>query len=81
MERVVKVSSTDDPSGPSPEDLKHLEETILNWLHTRPPGWRWVFSGRMFTQEETIQRFKKDREFHRRILEAAILKSINDFKK
>jgi len=69
-----------DPVTLSSEDIRKLEKSILNWLQNRPAEWRWAYGGRFFTKAQSIESFKKDKEFHRLILEAALLKSINDFK-
>ncbi len=61
--------------------MDDLEKTILKYLESRPPDWKWGTATQMFSKEETIERFKKDKKFRKFIVERAHLLAVELFMK
>jgi hypothetical protein len=61
--------------------MDELEEAILKYLESRPKNWKWSTSTKVFTKEETIERFKKDEKFRKFIVERAHLLALEIFLK
>lgn len=49
--------------------LDELDEAILDYLRSRDEKWRWVLGSRVLSRDETIELFKKDKEFRRMLRE------------
>jgi len=60
--------------------VKDLEDTLLNYIKTRPPTWAWFLGRKKFGRDETVERFRKDKEFRRLVMSSALIKAVNDFK-
>jgi hypothetical protein len=61
--------------------MDDLEKSILAFLQSRPPDWKWGTATQMFSKEETIERFKKDKKFRKFIVERAHILAIEMFSK
>jgi hypothetical protein len=48
---------------------------------SRPPDWKWGTATQMFSRDETIERFKKDRRFRKFIIERAHILAVELFMK
>ena len=59
--------------------MDDLEKSILKFLESRPEGWKWGTATQMFTKEETIERFKKDKKFRKFIIERAHILAVEMF--
>jgi transposase len=60
--------------------VKDLEKEVLKFLQSRNNGWTWFFGSEKMTREETIRRFKNDKNFKKTVIDLAIKRAIDDFK-
>jgi hypothetical protein len=49
--------------------MDSLEKTILKWLEARDPSWIWFFGREKLDKNITIEKFKKDKQFRKLIVE------------
>jgi hypothetical protein len=61
--------------------MDDLEKSILRYLESRPPSWKWGTATQMFSRDETIERFKKDKKFRKFIKERAHILAVELFMK
>jgi hypothetical protein len=61
--------------------VDELEKAILEYLMSRPPDWKWGTGTQMFSRDETIERFKKDKRFRKFIIERAHILAVELFMK
>jgi len=61
--------------------MDELEKAILEYLESRPPNWKWGTGTQMFSRDETIERFKKDKKFRKFIIERAHILAVELFMK
>jgi hypothetical protein len=61
--------------------MDDLEKSILAFLQSRPPDWKWGTATQMFSRDETIERFKKDKKFRKFIIERAHILAVELFLK
>jgi hypothetical protein len=61
--------------------MDDLEKTILKYLESRPPDWKWGTATQMFSRDETIERFKKDKKFRKFVIERAHILAVELFLK
>jgi hypothetical protein len=59
--------------------VDELEKAILRFLESRPPDWKWGTSSKVYSRDETIERFKKDKRFRKLIIERAHILAIELF--
>jgi len=60
--------------------VKDLEKEVLGWLQSRNNNWAWFFGRERLDRQETIRRFKNDKQFRKMVLSLAIKKAIDGFK-
>ena len=58
-------------------DIREVEQVVLEYLKTRHNGWKWIYRGKVFTRDETINLFEKDPNFRKFLIEE-ILKTTVD---
>jgi hypothetical protein len=61
--------------------MDELEKAILEYLESRPPNWKWGTGTQIFSRDETIERFKKDKKFRKFIIERAHILAVELFLK
>jgi len=49
--------------------MNDIENVVMKWLEARDNGWVWFFGGQKLTKEETIKKFKKDKNFRKLVVE------------
>jgi len=61
--------------------VKEVEKWILRYLEGRPDDWKWVKGLKVFTKEETIRLFKKDRKFRKLFVKMVLETAVDLFKR
>jgi hypothetical protein len=61
--------------------LDDVEKAVLAYLVSRPPDWKWGTATQMFSRDETIERFRKDKKFRKFIIERAHILAVELFLK
>ena len=59
--------------------MEEIERVVLKYLMDRPPDFKWVFGTQVFDKKATIERFKKDAEFRKMIVENVIKLAVDLF--
>ena len=62
-------------------NARELERVVLRYLETRNNGWTWVLGNKVYTKEETIKLFKKNKRFRKMIMEQILKLAIDLFSK
>jgi len=62
-------------------ELTELEKAILEYLKKQPNDFKWVLGKTVYTKESTIEKFLKDENFRKMIVEQAVLLAIDLFSK
>jgi len=52
--------------------MKSVEKAVLKYLKTREEDWKWVMGGKVYTKQETITLFMKDKNFRQMICEEVV---------
>jgi len=61
--------------------VDELDKAILEYLKSRDGGWRWVLGTKVFTRDETIRLYEKDKEFRKLIREQVYKLAVELFAK
>ena len=61
--------------------MDELDKAILEYLKSRDGGWRWVLGTKVFTRDETIRLYEKDKEFRKLIREQVYKLAVELFAK
>jgi hypothetical protein len=49
--------------------MNSIERVVMKWLEARDDGWFWFFGGTKYDKKATLEKFKKDKQFRRLIVE------------
>ncbi|MEM1820957.1 MAG: hypothetical protein QW517_10575 [Thermofilaceae archaeon] len=61
--------------------MDELDRAILEYLKSRDGSWRWVLGTKVFTRDETIRLYEKDKEFRKLIREQVYKLAVELFAK
>jgi macrodomain Ter protein organizer (MatP/YcbG family) len=52
--------------------MDEVDEAVINYLENKDAGWGWFFGGTRLSAAETIERYKKDKEFRKKVKQAIV---------
>ncbi len=65
--------------GLSGEKMDEIESVVLKYLESRDNGWKWIKGAKVYTKEETVKLFKKDKKFRKLIVEEVYKLAVDIF--